>query len=144
MKAIRILTVLFIVLALMLILVLPAAAQATTPGPAPVPAFDTTPDLLSLVAGAVLSLIFSYVPGLNTKFASLTSEAKRGIMALLLLLTAFAIYGLTCGGILQTGLTCDQPGLTRLAYNFFLALISNQSTFTISPPVNAVKILKAG
>ena len=41
-------------------------------------------DFLASVSGALLSLIFAYVPGLKGWFDGLAGEMKRGIMAALL------------------------------------------------------------
>ena len=104
-----------------------------------VPAVDVTPDALALFAGAGLSLVFSLVPGLNTKFAALLAEYKRGIMLVLLLLTAGIIYGLGCGQLLTTNIPCTQAGVVRLAYLFIEAAMANQTTYAITPLPQAVK-----
>jgi len=106
------------------------------------PAFDLTSDMLVIFAGAVLSLLFSYVPGLSTWFAGMDGTFKRLAMLLLLAITAGAIYGLGCAGVLSSGISCDQAGLTKLIYMFILAVIANQSTFSISPPTAAVRKAK--
>lgn len=51
---------------------------------------------LSLIAGAILSLVFSYVPGVAPWFAGLRSEYKRLLMAGLLLLSAAVVMALSC------------------------------------------------
>ena len=40
-----------------------------------------SPETLTLIAGAALSLLFAYFPGLNTWFAAKSSDVKRLIMA---------------------------------------------------------------
>lgn len=107
------------------------------------PAFDLTSDLLIMLAASILSLLFSYVPGLNTWFAGMDGTFKRLAMLLLMAITAGAIYGLGCAGVLSSGITCDQAGLTKLVYMFVLAVIANQATYTISPPTHSVKFLKS-
>lgn len=102
------------------------------------PTFSTTPDFLAAIAGAILSLLFSYVPGLNTQYAALVPVYKRLVMLGLLLVVAAAIYGLGCGGILQSGIACSQQGLIQLVAIFVIAVIANQSTFTISPQMGNV------
>ena len=97
---------------------------------------------LALISGAVLSLLFSYIPGLNVKFAELGSEVKRLIMAVLLLIVAGSIYGLSCAGwgaSFGIAVTCDQVGLMNLIQVFVLALIANQSAYAITPQVSAVR-----
>lgn len=101
--------------------------------------FQLTSQALSAIVGIVLSLGFSYIPGLSTKYAALSSELKSLIMAGLLLVTSGAIFGLGCGGIIQNGLTCDQNGLVQLVGIFVSALISNQATYVLSPQTQAVK-----
>ena len=105
--------------------------------------FQLTPEMLATIAGAALSLLFSYIPGLNTYFAKLSSEAKRGIMALLLLVVAAAIFALGCANILLSGVACNQQGIIQLVWMFVMALIGNQAAFLISPPTKAVKDMQA-
>jgi len=105
-----------------------------------------TADGLALYAGVVLSMLFSYVPGLNTWFAALESIYKRLIMLGLLLLTAGAVYGIAClgwGGDLGVALTCDKQGLVELVRAFVLAMIANQAAYQISPEANKVRAVKA-
>jgi hypothetical protein len=99
-----------------------------------------TIDLLALIVGVILSLMFSYVPGLAPKFQALIPETKRLIMAALLFLSAAAVYGLSCGGVLESlwpglGIACTQIGALALVRIFILSLVANQGTFSISPQV---------
>lgn len=106
-----------------------------------------TADGLALYAGVLLSLLFSYVPGLNTWFAGLEAIYKRLIMLALLLLTALAVYGIACigwGEWLGVALTCDKTGLVELVRAFVLAMIANQATYQISPETKGVRAAKAG
>lgn len=107
-----------------------------------IPPFEATPEALALIAGALLSLAFSYVPKLNTVYAVWAPEYKRLVMLGLLLISAVSIYFLGCGSIIQAGITCDHAGILKLTYIFFLAVMSNQSTFTITPQTTAVKAAK--
>jgi hypothetical protein len=97
---------------------------------------------LASIAGIVLSLLFSYIPGLNAKFAALESMYKRLIMAGLLLLTAAAIFGLSCAGYWPQ-VTCDRGGVLKLIEVFIAALIANQAAYAISPVAPAVQTAKA-
>lgn len=106
------------------------------------PDFQLTPAILTMIAGVVLSLAFSYIPGLNVKFAALPGEIKRLIMLLLLLLTAATIFVMGCTGILQAGLTCDKDGFWTLVYIFILAVIANQSAYAITPLPASVKLAR--
>ena len=104
-----------------------------------------TADGLALYSGLVLSLLFSYVPGLNVWFAKLESIHKRLIMLGLLLLTAATIYGMACLGWAASfgiALTCESKGLVELVRAFVLAMIANQAAYPISPQTPAVRAIK--
>lgn len=99
-------------------------------------------DLLALLAGAILSLAFSYVPKLRERWSAQDPEVKRIIMAGLLFLVAAAVFGLACAGWLASFLPgiaveCSQAGLLDLVRIYILALAANQSTYSISPQVKA-------
>ncbi len=106
------------------------------------PTFALTPDLLAAIAGVILSLAFSYIPGLNTKFAALDETWKRLVMLVLLLITAGTIFGLGCASIIQPGLTCDKSGLTQLIWIFILAAMANQTAYKLTPQTKTVKAAK--
>ena len=106
-----------------------------------------TADLLSSLAGAALSLTFSYAPGTTDWFNRLDGTRKRLVMLVLLLLTSLAVFGLACVGWLSGfGLqaTCDQAGAMGLARAFLLALVANQSTYLIAPVKNGHKPVEGG
>jgi hypothetical protein len=91
---------------------------------------------LSLVAGTVLSLTFSYIPGVRNWFIGFDPVIKRLIMLVLLALTTGVIYGLSClgwGFVWGITLSCDRSGLLGLIEQFVIAIIANQSIFAISP-----------
>ncbi len=91
---------------------------------------------LSLVAGALLSLSFSYIPRADGSFKKLSGVYKRLIMLGCLVLVAGASYGFACigwGSVWGISITCDMPGFLGLVGQFTLAMIANQSTYTISP-----------
>lgn len=92
---------------------------------------DTT--VLSGVAGLLLSLAFSYAPGLSDKFEPLDPTTKRLIMAGVLVLAALVMFGLGCAS-LDTTVSCDQTGATGLLKALGAALVVNQSAYLISPP----------
>ena len=105
---------------------------------------DITSELIVGAAGVVLSLVFSYIPGLRTWYAGLKDEIKRLIMLGLLLLTAGAIFGLICYGLIVSGnIACDKNGIIGLVKLFVLALIANQSTYLITPTATDVRAIKS-
>jgi len=103
-------------------------------------------ELVTLIAGVLLSLAFSYIPGLNVKYAALTEEAKKLIMLGMLALVAFGMYGLACTGWLEnlTGinLVCDKSGLVTVIQAFVLSAISNQATYKLTLHTKGVKQAK--
>ena len=92
-----------------------------------------TPEILSALAGTILSLIFSYLPGVSTWFATLSSQAKSGIFALLMIAVGAAVYGLSCASVLES-VPCTQAGLVKLITVIFAALVASQATYQLSPP----------
>jgi hypothetical protein len=106
-----------------------------------------TPDILTGAAAIVLSLIFSYIPGLNTWFAALQKEAKQLIMLGLIVIVAGASYGLACAGVFVdlTGipLSCDQAGVLGLLRAVVVAIVANQSAYLVSPNTAAVRNAKS-
>lgn len=106
-----------------------------------------TPEVLFGAAGAILSLLFSYIPGLNAWFAGLKSEYKQLIMLLLIIVVAGGAYGLACAGVLMglTGieLACTEAGLWGLVKAVVLAIIANQAIYGLSPQTGAVREAKA-
>lgn len=104
-----------------------------------------TAESLALYAGIVLSLIFSYVPGLDGKFAALDATIKRLIMLGLLLLVALAVVGIACSGFgadLGIAVTCDKPGFVGVLQAFVLAVIANQAAYLVTPQTAAVRKVK--
>lgn len=90
-----------------------------------------TADQLAAIAGALLSLAFSYIPGLADKFSQLDPTYKRLIMGGLLVVVAGAVFGLSCGNVLST-VTCDKPGALGLLGVLINALVANQSVYQIT------------
>lgn len=94
------------------------------------------PELLSSMAGAILSLLASYVPGLNTAYDKLSPTAKRLVMALLV----------TVAAVISAAWSCSSPdtqeaidvcmagsGWRTYAQSIIAALVANQATHRISP-----------
>ena len=101
-----------------------------------------TSELLVSLAGIVLSLLFSYIPGLRVWFAALTSEKKQLIMLGLLVLVTGGVFGLGCAGILDIGLACDKGGVIAIVKLLVAGIIANQATYLISPQTDDVVIAK--
>lgn len=89
-------------------------------------------ELLIVIAGVVLSLAFSYIPGLKDWFDSLFGNEKRLIMLGVLLLSAGGVYALACFGKYDL-VTCDMSGAWNLLEYFIKAAIANQTAYQLSP-----------
>jgi len=99
-------------------------------------------EVLAAIAGSLLSLLFSYVPGLSEWYANLgvaqndDGTRKRLVMLGLLCLVAAGSFGLGCAGWAADfglSISCDQKGVMGLLQALLLAVMANQSTYKISP-----------
>jgi hypothetical protein len=91
-----------------------------------------TAETLSAVAGVVLSLAFSYVPGLAPWFGQLEATYKRLVMAGSLLIVSIVVVALSCWNITPL-VACTQDGIVALVSAFLAALVANQAAYLISP-----------
>jgi hypothetical protein len=87
---------------------------------------------LAAIAGVILSLLFSYVPGLSNWYGGLDSVKKSLFMAGMLVIVAVAVFGLSCWNVIAY-VTCDRSGALGLLGVLIAALIANQSTYLLSP-----------
>lgn len=88
-------------------------------------------ELLVSIAGVVLSLLFSYVPGVSDWFEELERKYKQSLMGVLLILVAGAVFGLSCAGLVDY-VVCDQAGALGLVGLLIEALIANQGMYLIT------------
>lgn len=92
--------------------------------------------VLASAAGALLSLLFSYVPGLKEWFETLDGTRKRLVMLALLALAAGGAFGLACAGYGEAfgiSLACSEPGAMELVKAFLGAIAANQGVYQLSP-----------
>jgi hypothetical protein len=101
-----------------------------------------TPELLASVAGTIISLGFSYIPGLSTKFAALSAVVKSAIMAGLMVVVSVVIFVAGCNGLIVTGLECTTGGGWKLVSVILAAIIANQAAYQLSPQTRAVEAAK--
>lgn len=106
-----------------------------------------TADTISLTAGTLLSLVFSYLPGAKDWFGQYEPAVKRLIMLVLILVTAASTFGIAClgwGPAFGIELSCNQPGVLGLTRQIVIAIIANQGIFAISPHLNSGTLSQAG
>ena len=99
-----------------------------------------TAEFLSSLAGVLLSLAFSYLPGVSGWFEKLAGNFKRLLMLGLLLLASLALMGLACtrwGAALELPLACSEAGAVGLLKAFLAALVANQAAYLVSPQRSA-------
>jgi hypothetical protein len=90
---------------------------------------------ICMAAGVLLSLGFSYVPGINERFGLLSPTQKRLAMLALLALVTGCIFALSCleAPVLAGSIACNQAGAWGLLRALALAAIANQAAYALSP-----------
>ncbi len=103
-----------------------------------------SPEAVAAVLAGIVSLAFTFIPGLNAKFAALADDVKRAIMGGLSALIAVAIYLIACTPALSAGFpfACPTGGVWELVMIVFLAVTVNQGVFMGTPKPAAVKAAK--
>ena len=90
-------------------------------------------NVVVMIAGAVVSLLFGYVPKLRPWFEALDGVRKAQIMALALVIAAVLAFAGACYSPWQVGdLTCDEGGFWRLLELLFAAALANQATYVLA------------
>jgi len=80
-------------------------------------------ELISAVAGGIISLSLSYVPGLSAWFAALTGVQKRSVLGAALLLASLIVVALSCAGYIS-GVPCSEAGFVEAGRALIAALIA--------------------
>ena len=107
------------------------------------PELTLSPDFIAIIAGAVLSLFFSYFPNVNTTYAALDDGKKKLIMLGILVLVAIAIFAMGCFQVVVIpGFTCDKATAVQFGWILFYAILANQGTFKLTPQTGAVVAAK--
>jgi len=122
--------VLLIVLLLSVVFVTPAVARSLAQGQVDDPVLS---DLLLAIAGIVISLLFSYFPGLKTWYEA--QDKKALIMLGVILGVSLAYFGLACTPLsLKLGIevACSADGALVVALAFIKIVIGNQATYLLT------------
>lgn len=86
---------------------------------------------LSAIVAGLLSLAFSYVPGVSAWFDALPKENKQALMGVLLIVTAASVFGLSCAGVLDS-VACTKEGAIGFVSVLLSALFANQSIYLLT------------
>ena len=94
-----------------------------------------SPELLSGMAGGLLSLLASYVPGLKQAYARMDSTKKSLIMAILVILAGIGSAAWSCSApeSSETVAACLGVGWRAYAQTILAALVANQAVHRITP-----------
>ena len=90
-----------------------------------------TPEVLIAIFGAILSLVFAYFPWIRQWFEALDPVYKPLLNAGLLLVLVYALYGLSCAGVLSYFACTGQGALDALVV-WFYAIVANQTTYLVA------------
>lgn len=98
---------------------------------------------ISAAAGTLLTLLASYVPGFNKKFASLPTSGKQLYMLLAIAVVTVVVAVLTFTGVWPNTIPPTKDGAIALVIIFIETIIANQAVYKILPQQNSVVEAKA-
>ena len=111
---------------------------------------NLTAAVLLAVVGALLSVAFTWFPGLNTWYAGLNKDQQSAIMLGLLILAAAVMITLGCSGLIMVvGLVCTPQGIFTVVINLGVGLVTammaNQGTYGLTKNLapKSVKAIRA-
>lgn len=88
---------------------------------------------LGMIAGALLSLLFSLFPKVKEWYASKEQDTKSLVMIAALAIVSVIIFAGSCYDLgLPYQVTCDKQGIVGLVMIFLAALGANQPTYLIT------------
>ncbi len=103
---------------------------------------EISPEVIVAGAAIILSLLFSYIPGLRVWYGGKSEEFKKLFMLGLLVVFSGSLFGLGCAGLLSVSLPCSKDGAVQLIWYLGIAVATNQGAYLISPTTSDVKIAK--
>lgn len=87
-------------------------------------------ELVSAIAGIVLSLAFEFIPGFEKWYGAQSEQYKRLFMVAALVIVVGGAYGLSCAGLLAL-FPCTGEGAWLAVQAFIAALVANQSVHLV-------------
>jgi len=91
-----------------------------------------TPDILSAAGGILLSLVFSYAPGVRPWFAALEPQQKALVNLGSVVAVAVGAFALGCFGIIEGVVQCKVAGARELASAVLSVAIANMTTYGLT------------
>lgn len=98
---------------------------------------------ISAAAGTLLTLLASYLPGFNKKFASLSTAGKQLWMLLAIVVVTAIIAILTFTRVWPNTIPPTKDGAVALVIIFIETVIANQAVYKIVPQPSSVVKAKA-
>jgi len=89
-----------------------------------------TVELISAIAGIVLSLAFEFVPGFDKWYDALGPQVKRLFMVATLVVVVGGAFGLSCAGLVAL-FPCTVAGGWIAVQAFIAALVANQTVHLV-------------
>ena len=100
---------------------------------------NLTPDLIVMVAGLLLAMVFDFVPKAKAWFDTKSVEMKRLINAGIMLLVVVVVFGFNClgwgEGLGIPAVACTQEGALFMIQLFVLGIGMNYGTHAVSRAV---------
>jgi len=93
-----------------------------------------TAELLTKLSGILVSLVFSYVPVVNSWYYNKLPKEWRGLFmagVMLLITVLFFVFG--CYGMFNIQIDCTSKSVESLVTTYFWALLLNQGTYLVTP-----------
>jgi len=87
-------------------------------------------ELISAIAGIVLSLFFEFVPGFDKWYGGLSQQYKRLFMLGALFVVVAGAFGLSCAGVVAL-FPCTGAGAWIAVQAFIAAVVANQSVHLV-------------
>ena len=87
-------------------------------------------ELISAIAGILISLILEFVPGVEGWYNKFTPQQKRLVMLVALFIVVGGAFGLSCAGLLAI-FVCSVAGAWQAVMAFIAALVANQSVHLV-------------
>lgn len=104
--------------------------------------WSLTPEIMLGLAAIVLSLTFTYLPGLRTKFAILTPANKALVNLISVTVLAVVMFLGVCTNLFAIpGITCTNEGIRTLAIYLIIAVGGNQLAYV--PSVKPSDVIEA-
>lgn len=85
-----------------------------------------TTSLIATIAGAILSALFTYVPGLSGWYDHQAPQLKGLVMLGCMALASVVIYAARCWDFYPVAVTCDDAGIKTLVVAFIFAVVGAQ------------------